>query len=155
MYVAWKKHWPDLPEFAWVCLDLRGPHALRVKLPYCRSITTHPPATHEEKREVNSNRSSNGYVKTCPKSSRSKGSSVTGLSVVPVQVRTKQKSETVETYAFLDSGSNTSFCTESLLEKLKEQGKKTKLSLTTMHGKGPPVQCSVVELEVFDLDNQN
>ena len=155
MYVAWKKHWLDLPEFAWVCLDLRGPHALRVKLPYCRSITTHPPATHEEKREVNSNRSSNGYVKTCPKLSRSKGSSVTGLSVVPVQVRTKRKSETVETYAFLDSGSNTSFCTESLLEKLKEQGKKTKLSLTTMHGKGPPVQCSVVELEVFDLDNQN
>ena len=24
-----------------------------------------------------------------------------------------------------------------------------------MHGEGPPIQCSVVELEVFDLDNQN
>ena len=94
-------------------------------------------------------------MKTCPKSSRLKGSSVMGLSVVPVRVRTKGKSETVETYAFLDSGSNTSFCTESLLGKLKEQGKKTKLSFTTMHGESPPVQCSVVELEVFDLDNQN
>ena len=120
-----------------------------------KDLQNHPPATHEEKREVNSNQSSNGYVKACPKSSRSKGSSVTGLSVVPVRVRTKGKSETVEIYAFLDSRSNTSFCTESLLEKFKEQGKKTKLSLTTMHGEGPPVQCSVVELEVFDPDNQN
>ena len=56
-----------------------------------KDLQNHPPATHEEKREVNSNRSSNGYVKTCPKSSRSKGSSVTGLSVVPVRVRTKGK----------------------------------------------------------------
>ena len=79
---------------------------------------------------------------------------MTGLSVVPVRVRAKGKSETIETYAFLDSESNTSFCTEVLLEKLKEQGKKTKLSLTTMHGEGAPVQCSVVELEVSDLDNR-
>ena len=65
-----------------------------------KDLQNHPPATHKEKREVNSSQSSNGYVKNCPKSSRSKGSSVTGLSVVPVRVRTKGKSETVETYAF-------------------------------------------------------
>ena len=112
------------------------------------------PAIQEECK-VNSNQSSNGYVKTCPRSSLSKGSSATGLSVVPVRVRAKGRSETIETYAFLDSGSNTSFCTEVLLEKLKEQGKKTKLSLTTMHGEGAPVQCSVVELEVSDLDNRS
>ena len=41
MYVAWKKHWLDLPEFAWVCLNLRGPHALRGITLYERSITTH------------------------------------------------------------------------------------------------------------------
>jgi hypothetical protein len=61
----------------------------------------------------------------------------------------------VETYAFLDSGSNTSFCTESLLRKLNNEGRKTKLSLTTMLGEGAPVECSVLELEVFDLDHQN
>ena len=40
MYVAWKKHWLDLPEFAWVCLNLRGPYALRGITLYERSITT-------------------------------------------------------------------------------------------------------------------
>ena len=32
-----------------------------------KDLQNHSPATHEEKREVNSNQSSNGYVKTCPK----------------------------------------------------------------------------------------
>lgn len=43
----------------------------------------------------------------------------------------------VETYAFLDSGLNTFF------------------SLTTMLGEGNLVECSLVEIEVFDLDQQN
>jgi hypothetical protein len=80
---------------------------------------------------------------------------VTGLAIVPVRVKAKGRSEVVETYAFLDSGSNTSFCTENLLKKLKDQGEKTKLSLTTMLGEGTPTECSMVKLEIFDLDNQN
>ena len=61
----------------------------------------------------------------------------------------------METYAFFDSGSNTSFCTESLLRQLNVEGSKTKLSLTTLQGNNEPADCSVVTLEVFDLNQEN
>ena len=80
---------------------------------------------------------------------------MTGLAIVPVRVRAAGRSEMVETYAFLDSGSNTSFCTDKLLKRLNEPGRKTRLSLTTMLGVSNPIECSVVRLEIFDLDNQN
>ena len=57
----------------------------------------------------------------------------------------------VEKYAFLDSGSNTSFCTESLLERLNVKGTKTKLSLTTLQGENEPIECFLVSLEASDL----
>ena len=40
-------------------------------------------------------------------------SSTTSLAIVPVRVKAKAGSAFVEIYAFLDSGSNTSFCTET------------------------------------------
>ena len=61
-------------------------------------------------------------------------STVTGLAIIPVKVKAKGQHGTVDTYPFLDSGSNTSFCTEDLLEKLEVKGTKTKLSLTTLQG---------------------
>lgn len=61
----------------------------------------------------------------------------------------------VETYAFLDFGSNTSFFTESLLKKLNFKGTKTKLSLTTLQGEKEPIECSLVSLEAFDLSKNN
>lgn len=61
----------------------------------------------------------------------------------------------VETYAFLDFGSNTSFFTESLLKKLNFKGTKTKLSLTTLQGENEPIECSLVSLEAFDLSKNN
>ena len=61
----------------------------------------------------------------------------------------------VETYAFLDTGSNTSFCTESLLEKLNFKGTRTKLSLTTLQGESEPIECSLVSLEASDLSESN
>ncbi|XP_028411636.1 uncharacterized protein LOC114534738 [Dendronephthya gigantea] len=81
--------------------------------------------------------------------------SVTALAIVPVRVKASGHgaSKTVETYAFLDSGSNTSFCTEALLDQLDLQGRKTSLSLTTIQGKNSLVQCSQVSLEVSSLDS--
>ena len=61
----------------------------------------------------------------------------------------------VETYAFLDSDSNTSFCTDSLLEKLSSVGRKTTLSLTTLEGENIPSECYLVSLEVSDLNQEN
>ena len=98
----------------------------------------------------------NGYVKTSKKQNRPEATSVTGFTaIVPVRVKINGILQTVEMYAFLDPGSNTSFCTEDLLEKLNSQGCKTNICLTTMLGEATLIQCSVVELQIFDLDGQN
>lgn len=67
----------------------------------------------------------------------------------------KYGQDVVQTYAFLDSGSNTSFCTERLLQKLNSKGLKTELTLTTLQGKDAPVECSMTSLLVSDLSQEN
>ena len=111
--------------------------------------------TKDEEREGNTTAANNGYVKSQTVSNQPKCTSVTGLAIVPVKVKAMGKSKTVETYAFLDSGSNTSFCTESLLKQIGHRGINTSLSLTTMQGEGTPIECSLVELEICHLNNQN
>ena len=93
----------------------------------------------------------NGYIKS---KSSVPSTSVTGLAIVPIYVKVKGDSRTVETYAFLDPSSNTMFCTHALLKKLGTNGEETKLSLTTMEGEKAPVKCSVVSLEVSDLERK-
>ena len=72
----------------------------------------------------------NGYVKS--ESFQVSSDSVVGMSIVPVKVNVKRQDKKELTYAFLDSGSNTSFCTEDLLTKLNAKGERATLSLTTM-----------------------
>ena len=98
-----------------------------------------------------SNAANNGYIK----SSFSTSTTVTGMAIVPVLVKTKESQSVVETYAFLDSGSNTSFCTESLLEKLNTKGGQTKLTLTTLQGEEDSAECSLVSLQISDLHQEN
>ena len=81
--------------------------------------------------------------------------SVVGMSIVPVKVNVKGQDKKVLTYAFLDSGSNTSFCTEDLLKKLNAKGERATLSLTTMGKSNETIECSLVNLEVSDIGNQN
>ena len=97
---------------------------------------------------------SNGYVQS-ETFRTSSGSSIIGLSIVPVKVKAKGQDKKVLTYAFLDSGSNTSFCTEDLLKKLGVKGEKTTLSLTTMQTSNEEIACSLVNLEVSDLSDLN
>ena len=80
---------------------------------------------------------------------------VVGLSIVPVKVKVKGSSKKVPTNAFLDSGSNTSFCTEDLLRRLGARGKRASLSLTTMQTSNQSIECSLVNLEVSDFSKQN
>jgi hypothetical protein len=77
------------------------------------------------------------------------------LAVVPVKVKAKGTGKMIETYAFLDSSSNTSFCTEKLLNQLDLDGKRTTFSLTTLENVDTAVECSFVNLEVFDLQEEN
>ena len=77
------------------------------------------------------------------------------LAAVPVKVRAKGGDRFVHTYAFLDTGSNTTFCTDSLLNQLGAKCSDAKLSLTTMNGANSTINCKVAALEVFDLDGNN
>ncbi|XP_033127591.1 uncharacterized protein LOC117125239 [Anneissia japonica] len=82
-------------------------------------------------------------------------SAVTGLAALPVRVKAAGSSRVVETYAFLDNGSNTTFCTNSLLKQLGVKTDKINLSSTTINGVNRPVKCELASLEIFDLDHQN
>ena len=79
----------------------------------------------------------------------------TGLAIVPVYVRARGKENMVPTYAFLDPGSNTTFCTKRLIERLGATGKNTTLSLTTMDQENVKSESLVVNLEVSDLQGLN
>ncbi|KAL9986299.1 hypothetical protein ACROYT_G000428 [Oculina patagonica] len=83
------------------------------------------------------------------------GAPATGLAIVPVNVRAKGKEKMVQTYAFLDPGSNTTFCTDRLIEHLGATGKKATLSLTTMDQDNVKSENLVVNLEVSDLQGHN
>ena len=50
------------------------------------------------------------------------------LPIVPVRLKAKSG----ETYAFLDSGSTASFCSERIARSLNLEGRKTKINLLTM-----------------------
>ena len=67
-----------------------------------------------------------------------------GLAVVPVKVKAKGREAVVKTYAFPGPGSNTSFCTDHLIERLGVTGTKRTLSLTTMSNKDVKSQFSGV-----------
>jgi len=81
--------------------------------------------------------------------------SATGLAILPVKVKAKGSDRVIQTYAFLDNGSNASFCSEPLAKELKLSGKETMLSLTTMEKENSKTDCRVVSLEVLDLDEEN
>ena len=56
------------------------------------------------------------------------------------------------TYALFDNGSNSTFCSFSLLERLGIGGKKTRLKLTTMGRREEEDNLIVKDLQVSDLD---
>ena len=76
-----------------------------------------------------------------------------GMAVVPVQVWLKSAGSPIITYAFLDNGSSSSFCRESLMRQLGVDGTPTRISLTTLEKKDSPVDSFVVkDLVISDLD---
>ena len=81
--------------------------------------------------------------------------SATALPIVPVRVKAKEKNRSTVTYAFLDSGSNTTFCSKKLVDTLGIEGVKTRLSLTTPAKQNCVVRCNLLSLEAFDLDENH
>ena len=84
------------------------------------------PEEHEEK---NQEKEANGNANCRFAMTRN---SVTVLPIVPVKVRRHDTSDYIETYALLDSGSNSTFCTDSLNRKLHYCGTEKNIKLTTI-----------------------
>lgn len=60
----------------------------------------------------------------------------------------------IVTYALLDGGSNTTFCTKKLMDQLGLKGNATRFLLTTLGKENKETKSSVVGLEIYDL-NEN
>ncbi|CAB3981354.1 PREDICTED: uncharacterized protein LOC107342904, partial [Paramuricea clavata] len=98
-----------------------------------------------------------GYIKSAKHQSKttSNNSTTIGLAIVPVKVRAAGSERIVQTYAFLDGGSNTSFCSENLMRQLNIEGKRTNLTLTTLGKANSKTESSIVSLELSDLQDEN
>lgn len=55
------------------------------------------------------------------------------LSSVPVKIKANKGNKIVQTYAFLDPGSSSTFCTTDLMNQLDITGKKTNILLRMMN----------------------
>ena len=110
-----------------------------------RSSETTKPSTQQPQN------ASNGFVDTEKAASKA----ITGLPIVPVRVKAPGQDKVVETYAFLDNGSNTTFCTEALMDELDLKGEEITLSLTTLESAESSIRCSVTKLEICDLDEDH
>ena len=118
-----------------------------------RTSTEVTPRTQDGDREA-----VNSYIKgrnETPNKGERDLVAVTGLAVVPVKVKAPGQDVAVETYAFLDSGSNSSFCSEDLAHQLGLSGQQTTLALTTMEKENSRAESHILRLEVLDLEEEN
>lgn len=98
----------------------------------------------------------NEYIKSKYQNKESlQNSPLIGLAIVPVKVRAIGSEKIVQTYAFLDGGSNTSFCSENLLKQLNIKRKRTSLSPTTLGNANSKTESSIVSLELSDLQDKD
>ena len=95
----------------------------------------------------------NGFIEVEPALSGFTGMSkaTVGLPEVPVNVTGIGCEEPVITYPFLDNGSNSTFCTEDLLNELRLKGEETSFSSPTIEKQNSKVKCNVVSLVVHNL----
>ncbi|KAH9585976.1 hypothetical protein MS3_00007053 [Schistosoma haematobium] len=73
------------------------------------------------------------------------------LGIIPVRLYGSKG--TLETYALLNSGSDTSLVCEELINQLGLKGKETSIKVTTVNGT-TTCECLEVNLEIFSLDEQ-
>lgn len=83
------------------------------------------------------------------------GAGKQALPIVPVRVKSKFSDKYLETYAFLDSGSNATFCLEDIARLLKLEGRKMNLNLTTMGQQHTQTSHVISGLEISDINGVN
>ena len=117
-----------------------------------------PPGKQKENRAVQGRepavpKVNNGFIEVEPALSGFTGMSkaTVGLPVVPVKVTGKGYEKPLITYAFLDNGSSSTFCTEDLLNEFGLKGEETSFSSPTIEKQNSKVKCNVVSLVVHNL----
>ena len=77
------------------------------------------------------------------------------LPIVPVKVKGRGSGEIITTYALLDNGSTSTWCSESLAKKLGVVGPRIQVSLSTIEKDCNPTSCHRVCLEIMDMNEIN
>ena len=83
------------------------------------------------------------------------GRSRVSLQIVPVKVRGEDGGPEIITYAFLDNGSDTTLCLNSLAESLGVSGKPVHFSLSSINAENTPRSGYEVALKVTALDGDD
>lgn len=109
------------------------------------------PATLEQSTEPPSDQVT--LLKTC--SLTGAGKDRCALSILPVKVKSAKGNRIIHTYAFLDSGSSATFCSERLMQKLNVTGRRTSLLLRTMGQEKIVPAYSLTDLEITGLDSND
>ena len=108
----------------------------------------------------NSNNSNNHLIKE-PKNGAKicgltgAGDQVTFPTIIPVVIHSKCSGTSVETYAYLDGGSDCTFCTETLFQQLNTRGKETTLQINTINDERVVESHEIDDLEVSDMERKN
>ena len=75
--------------------------------------------------------------------------------VIPVVVRSKESGKQIQTYAFLDNGSNAVFVSKKTKDRLQLSGKRKNIHLQTLT-ENKAVNCETVyDIEVLDIKEEN
>lgn len=75
------------------------------------------------------------------------------LPIIPITVRGSGQARSVQTHALLDSGSDSTFCTDNLVAKLGLTGKPSVTELTTLEKESNKVKTSIVSFEISGMAN--
>jgi hypothetical protein len=110
--------------------------------------------SRSENRDVEQVANHNGFVEA--------GCNLTGAGckrvtppILPVDVRAPGIDKSIQTFALLDSGSTSSFCSKQLVDSLRLTGRNEMLSLTTLAARNKITRIEVVSLLVSDLRREN
>ncbi len=111
--------------------------------------------TFPDKREDQSKECAQSSSNTGVAFSISRNTPKVSLPIVPVRVKALGENRTIDTYALLDAGSTSSFCTAGLMSELGVDGKKETLSLTTLESKDKKTDTFVIGLEVCGIRQED
>ena len=151
------------------CLK-KGTHLCKdcTKRLQCSKCTgKHPTVLHQERRNEQSKKEDRNYSHdskqkdTNQEAVNSVSCRLTGAgetttqTVLPVLVQSTETGEIIQVNAMLDDGSNATFCTEKLKQKLKHKaGVKTKLHISTITGDEIVNTCKIKGLQLMDVSKE-